>query len=309
DATPIATYHFDFGDGSPVVDTPNSTAQHPYASAGTYTVKLTCTDTGNLTSSQVSQSITITPPATGGGPVALYAGYYATHRRHPPTRAAQPPSRGAGPSPDKLPCPHTATPPSSQVSQSTPTPPPATGGGPVAVYAGYYDTHHPHVLKPKPNPWRTSTNVVFVGAPDKSGGDDWDSSALRVENLSGSTLSNVVVTTDIGSNHYALWGTHSIPPGYSLVMAQTAFDNFDGSDRNKAGCYSCNPNLCLTSVSSVIPVIKVTVNGVTTTYNDTKQLLNTGGVDRAGCPYTGTPNDEAEKWQQVLSTAAQQPSA
>ena len=339
DATPIATYHFDFGDGY-TVDTPTSTAQHTYGATGTYTVKLSCTDTGGLNSSQVSQSITISSAPVDNPPVAHLSvtqaaspaltanadGSASTDGDATPiatwhfdfgdgftvdktTATAQHTYAAAGTYTVKLTCTDTGNLTSSQVSQSITINPPATGGGTFAVYAGYYDTHHPHVLQPKPNPWRTSSNVVFVGNPDKSGGDDWDSSALRVENLSGTTLSNVVVTADIGSNHYALWGTHSIPPGYSLIMTQTAFDNFDGSDRNTAGCYSCNPKLCLTSVSSVIPVIKVTVNGVTTVYNDTKQLLNTGGVDRAGCPYTGTRNDESENWQQVFASAAQQMAA
>lgn len=245
DATPIASYHFDFGDGSAVANTnaPTATVQHTYASGGTYTVKLTCTDTGNLTSAQVTQNVTVT--ASGGG-----------------------------------------------------------GGNPVAVYAGYYDTHHPHNLKPKPSPWRNSPNTVFVGAPDKAGGDDWDSSALRVDNLTSSTLSGIVVSCDIGSKHYALWGTNSIPAGQHLVLAQTAFDNFDGSDRNVAGCYSCNPNDCLTKVLSTVPVVHVTVGGVTTNYPDVTQQINTGGVDRAGCPYTGTRNDESEQWLQLAPASA-----
>jgi PKD repeat protein len=180
----------------------------------------------------------------------------------------------------------------------------AAGGGTIAVFAGYYDTHHPHNFKPKPDPWRGSPNTVFVGAPDKAGGNDWDSSALRVDNLTAGTLSGVVVTADIGSHHYALWGSNSIPPGYHLVLAQTAFDNFDGSDRNAAGCYSCNPNDCLTKVSSVIPVVHVTVGGTTTTYYDTGQQLNTNGADAAGCPYTGTRNDESENWEQVSTQLA-----
>jgi len=72
DPTPIATYHFDFGDGSAVVNTtaPTATANHTYATTGTYTVKLTCTDSANLNSSQVSQSITVTSTPVDNPPVA-----------------------------------------------------------------------------------------------------------------------------------------------------------------------------------------------------------------------------------------------
>ena len=42
DRTPIASYHFDFGDGSPIVSTlaPIASATHTYAAAGHYTVTL-----------------------------------------------------------------------------------------------------------------------------------------------------------------------------------------------------------------------------------------------------------------------------
>ena len=120
-----------------------------------------------------------------------------------------------------------------------------------------------------------------------------------MDNLTGGTLSNVVVTVDIGSKHYALWGTNSIPAGNSLVLAQTGKETFDGSDSNRAGCYSCNPDLCKTAVSSTKPVVHVTVGGTTTNYTDSNQVLNTKGVDSAGCPYTGTRNDESRSWQRI----------
>lgn len=174
----------------------------------------------------------------------------------------------------------------------------------VAVYAGYYDTHHPNLLQPKPDPWRGSPNVTFVGTPDPGTTDDWDSSALRIDNLGTTTLTGVVVTVDMGSASFALWGTRSIAPGTSLILAQTAFENFDGSDTSPAGCYDCNPNLCLTAVSSVRPVVRVTINGTPTDYVDTDQIMNTRGVDGAGCPYTGTRNDESHAWQRIYPPAA-----
>src|SRR5206468_1181024 len=39
----------------------------------------------------------------------------------------------------------------------------ASTGAQVAVYVGYYDTHHPGYPKPKPNPWRGSPNVGVAG--------------------------------------------------------------------------------------------------------------------------------------------------
>src|SRR5262249_6553538 len=61
---------------------------------------------------------------------------------------------------------------------------------------------------------------------------------------------------------------------------------------------------CMTLYNSTIPVVHVTVGGVTTDYYDNGQYLNTHGVDAAGCPYVGGPlpqtrYDESEGWQQV----------
>jgi parallel beta-helix repeat protein len=51
DATPIASYRFDFGDGSaPVGPQSGATATHTYAARGHYTVSVTVTDTAGLSS-------------------------------------------------------------------------------------------------------------------------------------------------------------------------------------------------------------------------------------------------------------------
>jgi PKD repeat protein len=171
-------------------------------------------------------------------------------------------------------------------------------GLPIAVYAGYYDTHHSSNIKAKPNPWSGSAGAVFVGKPDSSSGG-WDTAAVRIDNLTGGTLTGVVVSVDVGSHHYALWGTSTIPAGGRLILAQTAFENFDLSDTNSAGCYSCSGKLCITSVMSTVPVVHVTVGGQTFNFFDPGQVLNTHGVDSAGCPYTGTRNDESQNWIQI----------
>ena len=58
DATPIATYAFDFGDGSPVVGPQaGATATHTFTVAGTYTATVTVTDTGGLSSTATAQVV------------------------------------------------------------------------------------------------------------------------------------------------------------------------------------------------------------------------------------------------------------
>ena len=66
DATPIATYRFDFGDGTTVGPQAGPTAAHTYAAAGTYTTRLTVTDTAGLASSTTAQ-VTV---ASGDAPPA-----------------------------------------------------------------------------------------------------------------------------------------------------------------------------------------------------------------------------------------------
>ena len=235
DFTPIASYRFDFGDGSAAVTTypPTATAQHGYAAAGTYSVSLVVTDTGGNASVPATVTITVS----------------------------------------------------------------ATGAPNIAVYVGYYDSHHGSV-NPRPDSWLGSPGIVFAGNPDGPTGG-WDTSAIRVDNLGAGTLSGVVVTADIGSHHYDLWGARTIPAGWGLIVAQTGLENFDGSDTNPAGCVSCSPSDCLNRISSTIPVVHVTVGGRTTDYYDTGQVLNTHGVDAAGCPYTGTRHDESEAWRSI----------
>src|SRR5207249_3923323 len=66
DPMPIASYRFDFGDGTQAVITtaPTATAPHTYAAAGTYTVRVTATDAGGLTSAPATDSVTVDgPPA------------------------------------------------------------------------------------------------------------------------------------------------------------------------------------------------------------------------------------------------------
>ena len=177
-----------------------------------------------------------------------------------------------------------------------PPPPPSTW--PIALYAGYYDTHHLGQPRAKPDPWMGSPGIAFAGAPDSAAGG-WDSSCLRLDNLTWQDITDVVVSVDIGVERFALWSPQTIPAHGTLIFAQTSFENFDGSDTNEAGCLTCDPSWCLTKVSGTIPRITVRTGSTTTRYYDTGQVLNTHGVDAAGCPYTGGRNDESHPWVSV----------
>jgi len=61
DGTPIASYRFDFGEGTVVGPQPNATASHTYIRAGSYLVTVIVADTAGL-SSQASSPVSVSPP-------------------------------------------------------------------------------------------------------------------------------------------------------------------------------------------------------------------------------------------------------
>jgi len=70
DATPIASYQFDFGDRSaPVGPQATAAASHTYSAAGTYTVTVTVTDTGGLSSTATS-TVQVTAGTADAPPTA-----------------------------------------------------------------------------------------------------------------------------------------------------------------------------------------------------------------------------------------------
>jgi hypothetical protein len=173
---------------------------------------------------------------------------------------------------------------------------------PVSV--SYLDTHHPPANGLAPSPWLGSPNVVFVGTTS-----DWDTGAVKVDNTTGADMTNVQVTLDISdgvtSTHWGLWNPMTIPAGQSLIVTETAFQNFDLSDEppnppspfQASGIYpaaDCTPD-------SATPVVHITIGATTFDYFDTTHVLTTGGVDRSHCP-AGT--DESLSWTRVNTSAA-----
>lgn len=71
DLTPIATYAFDFGDGTVIDPQSAATADHTYATAGTFTVTVTVTDTAGLASTATASVQVTTPPVDAAPAAAL----------------------------------------------------------------------------------------------------------------------------------------------------------------------------------------------------------------------------------------------
>ena len=140
---------------------------------------------------------------------------------------------------------------------------------PLSVYVGYADC-----LRPAgsifPFPWQGSPGVAsFIG----SGATPYDSGALRFDNNSDDPIVFSDVSVDIGSAHFDLWGSSiTVAPHTITILTQTVGNNFDTSDQP----ITCTP-------TGVIPRVHVTQNGVTTTFSDTGQVLNTKGIDPPSC--------------------------
>jgi len=136
-----------------------------------------------------------------------------------------------------------------------------------------------------PNPWQGSPNVNFIGTAP---GSQYDSGAIRVHNSSATAATVDDVSVTIGGSTFDLWGSGlNVPAGGDLIVAQTNGENFDSSD--VSGVFNCTP-------SGLVPQVTVTVGGVRTAYQDSSQVLNTGGIDLAGCPQ-GT--NESQPWSQL----------
>jgi RHS repeat-associated protein len=150
---------------------------------------------------------------------------------------------------------------------------------PLSIYVGYADG-----LRAAgsifPFPWLGSPGVTFIGCCPS-----FDAGAIRFDNSSNNAITLDSVTVDIGGNHFDLWGKNlTVPANQILMLSQTGQFNFDTSDYSNAGCGGNN---------GVIPKVNVTIAGVTTTYNDTNQILNTFGFDLA------CRGNESQSWQRI----------
>jgi PKD repeat protein len=67
DQTPIATYKFDFGDGTVAGPQSSPTASHTYTRGGSYTVKVTVTDTGGRSSTATAGVLVFAEYIANGG--------------------------------------------------------------------------------------------------------------------------------------------------------------------------------------------------------------------------------------------------
>ncbi len=163
---------------------------------------------------------------------------------------------------------------------------------PIAVYVGYADNLRASPFFPVP--WAGDPNVIFIG------GGTFDAGAIRIDNTGGSpvTVNSVSVTLHGPSSCIPfgnpcgplnLWGTGLvIPPGFHLILTQTASFNFDTSDNPISSC-----GVPVANGTTPLPIITVTIGGVPHQFNDTAHVLDTLGYDLA------CQGNESEQWRPI----------
>jgi hypothetical protein len=184
----------------------------------------------------------------------------------------------------------------------------------VSIYVAYAENERTPLYFP--DPWLGSPKTTFLGYP----GPSWDTGAILILNTGATNvvLSQGAKVSGFGDgSSYQLWDNLigpsgvTIAPGQQVILAQTGAL----ATTNPNPPYSPNP--CVRSASSLCysnfdtsdtplnhpmvpaqPVIQLTLNGVTQTWTDTAQVLNTGGFDY-GDDYT---LNESEQWRLVGTT-------
>jgi len=189
---------------------------------------------------------------------------------------------------------------------------------PLNVFAGYMDTHTVGFSSKQPNPWPYTDPSSFVGTPCPNYPNNttcWDASAVRLDNPGSTDVTGVHVVVVIGSKTYNLWPSSLTVKAHGmLVLTETGSQknsaNFDGSDFPPNAYNGGNTASCVNS--GAIPAVKITISGATTTYLDSGQVLNGGGVDSGHClngKFVSGRMDESHPWAQIGSSAPTVPTA
>lgn len=172
----------------------------------------------------------------------------------------------------------------------------------IQVYVGYADSLRADATN-FPTPWLGSPNTTFIGCvPTPSSPCEYDGAAIRVVNNGASAATVNSIALHIDSCTY-IWPSAALPAGGELILTQLESgaddgctgptpNHVDASDIGSGGA----PNSGDCTPDGVVPTVDVTVNGTTTSYADSAQVLNTAGVDMNSCP--GNPN-ESIQWSLI----------
>jgi hypothetical protein len=165
---------------------------------------------------------------------------------------------------------------------------PVSASSAVTVYVGYADTVRADAQN-FPTPWDGSPNTTFAGCSGQPP-CTFDAGAVRVVNDSAGAVTVNAVAIHLDTCTYTGWPAALLQPGADLIVTQL-------SSGVAAGC--TGPVPATMDLSDVGPgggsytgvctpdglqaQVDVTVDGATTSYVDSGQVLNTGGVDGGVC--------------------------
>jgi hypothetical protein len=177
---------------------------------------------------------------------------------------------------------------------------------PVNVYVGYADNLRASAAN-FPTPWQGDAGVTFDGCTiNNTDCTAYDAGAVRVVNTTGSDETIDYVKVHIDTCTFDVW-THSrlLHAGGQLIVTQHVLSTFPGCpvgtedsfDTSDIGAAGGGPPADCTN-DNIKPTVDVSVNGTNTTYTDSAQVLNTGGVDAAICI-----GNESLQWQLIGGSA------
>jgi len=153
----------------------------------------------------------------------------------------------------------------------------------IQVFVGYADILRADATS-FPTPWDGSPRTTFEGcAPSTC---SYDAGAVRVVNNTGSTVTVNAVKVHVDTCTYSGWPSATLAPGADLIVTELpngAKVGCPGSvhmDTSDVGPGGSNYSLVCTP-DGILPRVEVTINGHTTSYTDSGQVLNTGGFDGA----------------------------
>ena len=173
----------------------------------------------------------------------------------------------------------------------------AVAGSGIGVFVGYADGIH--AMGDFPNPWNGSPNVTFDGCSPASA-CTFDAGAVRIENDNTSSVMVNRLSVHIGACLFT-WSGPLYPvmlsPGASLITTQRGPSQIAGCSGPDPSSFDSSdlpmPGICTND--GILPTVDVTVDGKTTSYIDSGQVLNAGGVDPGICANT----NESTEWVRI----------
>lgn len=174
----------------------------------------------------------------------------------------------------------------------------------LSVSVGYAEDKETNNPNPAsfPVPWAGAPDTIFLGGtvPGQTACGSltlcYDTGAIRFDNTGTAPVPITNVSVDMHSSLVGgkvfnnLWGSFSVPPGKSVILAANppgnnpSYDNFDTSGYPGNQC----------TPLAVAPTVTVTIGGVPTTLVDSTHVLDTGGIDAGYCK-----QNESIQWRPI----------